>query len=101
MTNEDAPVQTHRPSRATVEVGLVLSIVGMLVGLAFNAGIQYAHLSNLENRTGTLETEYNVLHDKEANDSGATAVQLAHISTLLDQIQAQQQQIQTAIRNKH
>lgn len=79
-------------------MGLVLSVVGMLLGLSFNAGIQYAHINNIEARTGALESEYNALHDREASDNGTTAVQLAHISTLLDQIQIQQKQIQQAIQ---
>jgi hypothetical protein len=88
----------HRPSRTGVEIGLVLSVVGMLLGLAFNAGIQYAHINNLEMRTGALEGEYSTMHDGQADEKRETQVTLAKIQTTLSQMQATQAEIRKAVK---
>lgn len=97
--SEDAAVH-HRPSRTSVEIGLIVSVVGMLIGLAFNAGIQYAHINNLETRTGSLEIEVSTLHDDAANDKRDTQVRLSRIETILSQMQDTQKEIRKAIREK-
>lgn len=77
----------RRPSRTGIEVGLVLSVVGMLLGLAFNAGIQYERQNDLANRTTTLEAEYATI----VNQQTPIQVRLDHIETILGIIQQQQQ----------
>lgn len=97
---ENEPIPGRRPSRASVEISLMLSLIGTMVALSFNAGIQYSHISDNTSRLGELESKYTMLHDKENADSSATNVSLMHISTLLGEMQAQQQQLQQSIDKK-
>jgi hypothetical protein len=96
MTGEQGAAVHHRPSRTGVEIGLVVSIVGMLLGLAFNAGIQYAHIASLDVRTTALETQYAEI------DHAQTPIQvrLGHIETLLQVIQSQQTKLQHSVDTK-
>jgi|SRR5690348_6405376 len=96
MHGQGDEVTHRRPSRTGMEIGLVVSVVGMLLGLSFNAGIQYAHIANLDTRTTTLETEYQQI------DSAQTPIQvrLGHIETLLQVIQDQQSKIQRSVDEK-
>jgi len=89
----DNDVHIHRPSRTGVEVGLVVSVVGMLLGLAFNAGIQYAHLNNLDTRTQTLENEYQTVSSAQT----PVQVRLGNIETLLHVMKDQQDKMQRSI----
>jgi hypothetical protein len=68
----------------------------MLLGLSFNAGIQYAHIAQLDTRTTTLETKY------EEMDHAQTPIQvrLGHIETLLQVIQSQQAKLQHSVDAK-
>lgn len=90
-------VHLHRPSRTGVEIGLVLSIVGMLLGLAFNAGIQYAHIETLESRTGSLEGQMSAIQAAEEDTKRDTQVRLGKIETMLGQMQDTQKDIRKAL----
>lgn len=95
MTEQGA--DTHRrPSRTGVEIGLVVSVVGMLLGLAFNAGIQYAHIAQLDTRTATLQNEYDNINSAQT----PIQVRLGHIETLLQVIQDQQSHLQQSVDQK-
>lgn len=95
MTDND--VNFHRPSRTGVEIGLVMSVVGMLLGLAFNAGIQYAHVNNLDARTQTLESEYQTINTAQT----PIQVRLGNIETLLRVMKDQQDKMQHSIDGEH
>jgi len=71
----------------------VVSVVGMLLGLAFNAGIQYAHLNNLDTRTQTLENEYQTVSSAQT----PVQVRLGNIETLLHVMKDQQDKMQRSI----
>lgn len=93
----EAGAELHRkPSRTGIEIGLVVSVVGMLLGLAFNAGIQYAHIENIDSRTQALEAEYQTINSAQT----PIQVRLGNIETLLHVIQDQQSKIQHSVDQK-
>jgi len=92
MTEQGADLH-RKPSRTGIEVGLVVSVVGMLLGLAFNAGIQYAHIANLDSRTQMLEADYQQINTAQT----PIQVRLGNIETLLHVIQDQQSKIQHSV----
>jgi hypothetical protein len=98
--NEQGNELHRKPSRTGVEIGLVMSVVGMLLGLAFNAGIQYAHINSLETRTTSLELQYGTMHDQQADGKLETQVALAKIQTTLVQIQTTQSEISNAVKGQ-
>ena len=71
----------------------MVSVVGMLLGLAFNAGIQYAHLNNLDTRTQALESEYQTINTAQT----PIQVRLGNIETLLRVMKDQQDKMQHSI----
>lgn len=96
MTPEQGNEVHRRPSRTGVEIGLVVSVVGMLLGLAFNAGIQYAHIAQLDTRTTALETEYQTINTAQT----PIQVRLGNIETILHVIQEQQSKLQQSVDTK-
>lgn len=61
----------------------MVSVVGMLLGLSFNGGIQYDRQVNTESRVTKLETEYSAQHDAQMEMKGQTDTRLGNIETLL------------------
>lgn len=96
MAETGDEVAHRRPSRTGMEIGLVVSVVGMLLGLAFNAGIQYAHIAQLDSRTQALEAEYETVNSAQT----PIQVRLGNIETLLHVIQDQQAKIQHSVDEK-
>lgn len=81
-------------ARTSVELGLVVTILLALVGMAFNAGVLWARVTGLESRTGKLEVDYAAVHDAQMSGDGKTQGQLATITVQLQAIQDQQHDIQ-------
>lgn len=87
-------------ARTSVELGLVVTILLAIVGMAFNAGILWARVTGLETRTGKLEANYDSVHDAQMQSVGQTQGQLATIAAQLAAIKDQQGEIRSQLRKK-
>lgn len=71
--------------KTSVEVGFVVVLIFSLLGLAFNAGIQYARIDGVERRTTVLEVEQRTQHDDVLNGRAQITSKLSRIEALLEQ----------------
>lgn len=71
-------------TRSTIEVGAVFGIVAFLISLAFNAGIQYSKMGDMQARQSASEHDIRQLQDTNAS-IGQT---LVRIQVLMENMQA-------------
>lgn len=85
-------------TRSSLEVGAVFAIVGFVITLAFNAGIQYGQISNLKAVEESHTAQINEIKaqaiasdQKQEVQNNLTNVSLAHIETIVEQLKATQE----------
>lgn len=74
-------------TRSSIEIGAVFAIVGFVITLAFNAGIQYGQISNLK---ATEEIHSSQIQAIQATNSSNGAI-LSHIQTMVEDMRASQE----------
>lgn len=78
-------------TRSTIEVGAVFAIVGFVITLAFNAGIQYSQINRLSDGQAAHEVQIKAMEASNAANSVQIGQSLAHIETLVEDMRASQE----------
>lgn len=74
-------------ARTSIEVGAIFAAVAFMLGISFNAGIQYANIHDLQVHQSMQDEQ---IKDLQQLQQGVP-VRLTRIETILQQIQQQQQ----------
>ena len=82
------PTDVKSSARATVEVGAVFAVVAFLITVAFNVGIQYGQISRLSAGQSAHEEQIRAMQASNAVSSTQIGRSLAHIETLVEDMQA-------------
>ncbi len=75
-------------TRSTIEIGAVFAVVAFLITLAFNAGIQYGQINRLSSGQAAHEEQIRAMQASNAVSSAQIGQSLAHIETLIEDMQA-------------
>ena len=91
-------------ARSSVEVGIVVTVVGFLVTLAFNAGIQYSQINSLKaieqvhsEQIKDINAQAAISKEKQEVQNNLTNVSLAHIETMVEAMRATQELKSTGV----
>jgi hypothetical protein len=78
-------------TRSTIEIGAVMAGFVFLVTLAFNAGIQYGQIHNLQVNVDAHDVQIRAMQASNAAASAQIGQSLAHIETLVEDMRASQE----------
>jgi len=95
MPDHEHPLQ-HSNVRSTVEIGAAITVLFAVVGLAFNAGVEYNRVSSLQSGQETNAARIGKLEDT-STQVGQTLVELR---TLMQQVRDNQRQMQQDERKR-
>lgn len=82
------PVTTEQKARTGIEVGTVVVILIFMLGLSFQAGIQYGDTQNLKTVVAVNRGDI----DKLKSDSSPITERLARVEAILADIRSELQQ---------
>lgn len=88
---------TDGMKRNGIEMGVVITAGIFMIGLSFNAGIQYARINEVSSQQQRLSAEYDQLFASET----PIQVRLDHIETMLSVIQQEAQHQDMQKRNEN
>lgn len=86
MAQQGQDVELKTKTRSNIEIGGIFAIVAFIVGLSFNAGIQYAYIAFL--RTGQQSNTARIKKLEDNKDS--TTQSLTRLQVLMEQVRADQ-----------